>query len=269
MKIIRNIIIIFVGGILVLLVLNIGNSILATYLLRLDHPTNPFKLIPQKMTRIGEPLVLISQHIDEAWLTDFIHSVGLDEKTAKRLPSTHPLIVPYEWISKANPYPPLWWDVYGTEQDAIYLSFGYMGVDQQYHQITYIQGETDTTPSPFVAKARGRSTHDGDYFVRYTFYFSKRTTPIPLLTDNRTGEVKQWKPPPNYPDIDRIDWSTYTGGSYDGFEIMDIMFFATMIEGAVLVIGGICFLVHHRISHKSKPQIRLSTDNGIRQEAYE
>jgi hypothetical protein len=104
-----------------------------------------------------------------------------------------------------NPYPQPFDVVRG--RDVNYVSFGYVGIDDRYHQVTHYWGEADTTPSWLVRKVRGPRTGWGDYFVRYTIFLSRDLKPRPAITDAATGVVQRWEPPPTTPDVDRIDWS--------------------------------------------------------------
>jgi hypothetical protein len=93
-----------------------------------------------------------------------------------------------------NPYPPL------TVWDSGYVIYN---KDFQQKQITVLSGECDATPSVLVSKVRGDWTGYGDHFVTYVFYQSGLSG---------VGH-----------DYDRIDWYSWKGGSYDGFEEMLIV----------------------------------------------
>lgn len=86
------------------------------------------------------------------------------------------------------------------------------------------------------AKGRGPGTGWGDYYVRYTLFLSKSLKPRPLTIDIKTNEVTSWEPPSQWPDLDRLDWSTYSGGGYDGLEELFFGLEATCPEVAI---GGL------------------------------
>jgi hypothetical protein len=94
------------------------------------------------------------------------------------------------WEAKEyNPYPPL------SVWDSAYVVYN---KNSHQKQITILRGEADATPSILVSKSRGEWTGAGDYFVTYVFYQSG------LNGSHQT--------------YDSIDWYSWKGGSYDGFE---------------------------------------------------
>ena len=102
--------------------------------------------------------------------------------------------IAYAEAENDNPYPPL------SVWDSAYVIYN---KNFQQKQITVLSGECDATPSVLVSKARGDWTGYGDHFVTYIFYQS-----------GLSGVGY------NY---DRIDWYSWKGGSYDGFEEMLIV----------------------------------------------
>jgi hypothetical protein len=102
--------------------------------------------------------------------------------------------IAYVEAENDNPYPPL------SVLDSAYVIYN---KNFQQKQITVLSGECDATPSLLVDKARGNWTGAGDHFVTYIFYQSGLSG---------VGH--------NY---DRIDWYSWKGGSYDGFEEMLIV----------------------------------------------
>ncbi|HYV92444.1 MAG TPA: hypothetical protein VE978_11690 [Chitinophagales bacterium] len=98
--------------------------------------------------------------------------------------------IPYPAVEEYNPYPPIL-DIFDT-------AFVLYNKDFKLRQITILSGECDATPSILVDKARGKETGFGDHFVTYIFY-----------QDEMSGIGV---------DYDRIDWYSWRGGSYNGFE---------------------------------------------------
>jgi hypothetical protein len=151
------------------------------------------------------------------------------------LPSSHPLLVDISWVQRANPHPPLLAEVSeGYRRQLGYCSFGYLGVDERYHQVTLYVGESDTLPTFLVEKVRGRSTLWGDYFAQYLFLLSRETE----LTDQNGL--------PNQPQIDAIEWASFRGGSYDGFEEILGNIAATLAEFLLIGVVGAVVLVRRR-----------------------
>ena len=195
-----------------MLLLLIGNYLFAErYLLRLDWPRDPFTEIKQHLVPIANPVVLVGGgHGRDAPIAErFLAALG---QHPGPLPDQSDSLVPIDYVAHANPYPQPLDVVRGF--DISYVSFGYVGVDERYHQVTYYWGESDSTPSFLVRKVRGHETGWGDYFVRYTVFLSMDLKPHP----------SRW------PDIDRVDWSTYEGGSYNGFEEIGFALAATSVE---------------------------------------
>lgn len=164
----------------------------------------------------------------------FIKMINGDIDMIKSLPKKHKLLVDFSLVTKINPYPPLLIEYSKYYSNPYFLSFGYIDNFDTYKQVTLYQGEADTTPSPFIKKVRGNGTHEGDYFIKYQVFLSKCTKRRPLIID-KIGHVFKWKPPAVYPNIDDIEWSTYQGGSYDGFEEIIFTFWATLFQLILLL----------------------------------
>lgn len=102
--------------------------------------------------------------------------------------------IPFAQVQNYNPYPPI---LHLFRSDYVVYS-----KDAKLKQVTIFSGESDTTPSILVNKSRGNYTWGGDYFVTYIFYQSNITT---------------YKDTVNC-DYNNIDWYSFRGGSYNGFE---------------------------------------------------
>lgn len=155
---------------------------------------------------------------------EFLEDHELNRATLEKLPSTHDWLIDISWITRANPYPPLLAEFNeGYEKQAAYFSFGYLGRDERYHQVTVYSGEADTIPSFLVRKVRGSDTHNGDYFVSYAFLLSRTVKVDP-----------KWKAFPqikwNRPQIDDVRWNSYIGGSSDQIEELLISPLMTIAE---------------------------------------
>jgi hypothetical protein len=201
------------------------------YLLRLDWPSDPFASISKHLVAVREPVALIAggRGKDEPVLRGFTAAVGLTSPMRPALANT---LIPIQQVTRGNPYPQPFAVVNGRDVD--YVSYGYVGADGRYHQVTHYWGESDATPSILVKKVRGPQTGWGDYFVRYTVYLSRDLKSKPRTVSAEAGEVTSWEPPPTSVDVDRVDWSTYEGGSYDGFEELGFAVIATPLEGMVV-----------------------------------
>lgn len=219
-----------VVGVGVLVAALVGNYLFAQcFILRVNCPANPMAEIPKHMAAVASPLTLVAggRGREETLRSRFSQIVGLRDQT---LPETADAFVDISYVAKANPNPQPLDSVSGRSVN--HLSYGYVGKDERYHQVTYYWGESDSTPSFLVRKVRGRTTGWGDYFVQYTVYISRDLKNRPGMIDSN-GTVVRWEPPPAYPDIDRIDWSTYGGGSYDGFEELGFALVGTVTEAGV------------------------------------
>ncbi len=113
--------------------------------------------------------------------------------------------IQYKSVENYNPYPPIL-----NLFDTAYVIYN---KDFKLKQITILSGECDATPSLLVDKARGEQTGFGDYFVTYIFYQNEISG---------TGV-----------DYDRIDWYSWRGGSYDGFE--ELWFFPMIIAELLIL----------------------------------
>lgn len=98
--------------------------------------------------------------------------------------------ISYLEVERDNPYPPI-----AHLFDSAYVIYT---KDGKLKQITILSGECDATPSILVDKVRGNETGFGDHFITYIFYKSEM----------RRSHVE----------YDRIDWYSWRGGSYNGFE---------------------------------------------------
>jgi len=219
-------------------ILLIPNYFLAQKILRLEehhHIDIKDKIVPVRL-----PLVLKYELGERATenpaVAKIIEQAGLSPGDAAALPSEHPELVDIEWVRRANPYPPLLYGYYSTGYHYGFVSFGYMGVDDDYHQITFYRGEADSTPSLFIPKTRGSQTGWGDYFIEYTVYLTSNSFKNSTRDTLASGKARELSSPLYPPDIDRIDWNTYEGGSYNGFEeiIMALI-------GPILELGLIAF----------------------------
>lgn len=176
---------------------------LAPRLLRLEQPAEALTRLNSYLVPVREPLVLSAVGFDgrPELLRRFLDAVGLH--AADEIPATHPLLIPIEWVAAANPYTPLLAEY--TDYSMSAVSLGYLGDDGRYHQVSFYLGEADTTPSWLVTKVRGSETRWGDYFVHY----------IVLLSSAIDGPPGRRQ---NSPQLDRVDWGSHAGGSYNGFE---------------------------------------------------
>lgn len=197
------------------------NYLLIARLLHLDRSLSPVK--QRDFVPVARPLVLEMSGDMKPAAEDLLRrmgvSVGIDQ-----IPREHPLLVNISWIQRSNPHPPILAEISGNYRSS-YCSFGYLGTDGRFHQVTLYGGESDTLPSFLVERVRGRSTLWGDYFVQYLFLLSRETK----LTD-QNGHL-------NHPQIDAIEWASFRGGSYNGFEEIFGNAAATLLE--LLVVGAV------------------------------
>ncbi|UTW66007.1 hypothetical protein KFE94_15310 [bacterium SCSIO 12643] len=121
--------------------------------------------------------------------------------------------IPYEDIERYNPYPPIL-----HLMDSEYIIYKKGG---RLRQITILTGESDATPSLLVKKARGEQTGFGDHFVTYIIY------------NDLEG---------NSYDYDAIDWYSWKGGSYDGFE--ELWQFPMLLFELLLIVGYVKWSGH-------------------------
>ena len=231
-KLFKNFIAVIVGLPILLAVLVGVNFYVISRLLRVD--SDVLSGVKAQLVPVGKPLVL---KVDEDGnLREAAHEIAaLLGVKGQDLPSSHPLLVDISWVQRANPYPPLLAEISeGYRRQLGYCSFGYLGVDDRYHQVTLYVGESDTLPAFLVEKVRGRSTLWGDYFTQYLFYLSRETE---LLDPNGR---------PHFPQIDAIEWASFRGGSYDGFEEIFGNAAATLAELLLIGMVGAIVLVRRR-----------------------
>lgn len=205
------------------------NYLLISHLLHLDRDLSPAE--QAGFVPVAKPLVLamssdMRRAAEETLLRSGIRS-GVDQ-----IPKEHPLLIDISWIQSANPYPPLLAEIGGYRSS--YFSFGYLGADERYHQVTLSVGETDTLPTFLVEKVRGRRTLGGDYFAQYLFHLSRE---MKLIDPNG---------PPNQPQIDSIEWASFRGGSYDGSEEILGNAAATLAELLLIGVVGAVVLARNR-----------------------
>jgi hypothetical protein len=198
------------------------NYFVALRLLRLEQGDEAFSRLSRSLGPVETPLAFSVEglNLDHPSVARFSESVGLDASVRKTLPESHPLSIDLEWILAANPYPPTLDELRGSLPP--HISFGYLNSEGEFHQITSFGGEADTTPSILTPKARGEQTGYGDFFVYYIFH---------LKRESATDE----SPSLSSIDITNVDWSSYAGGSYNGFEEIEFTIVATVAEVAVLV----------------------------------
>lgn len=130
--------------------------------------------------------------------------------------------IAYAETENDNPYPPL------SVWDSAYVIYN---KNFQQKQVTVLSGECDATPSVLVSKVRGDWTGFGDHFVTYIFY------------QGGLSGIGH-----NY---DRIDWYSWKGGSYDGFEEMLIV---PMVIGELIIL-----IVVVQIRKRKRAKILLNT----------
>ena len=193
------------------------NYLLVLEVLRINK--DPLAEIARRMPTIARPLVLESSEDMRGVARDFLLGLGLTPQTIQALPRQHSLLIDLTWIARANPYPPLLGEYNPNYGRPSTFSLGYIGREGHYHQVTYYNGEADTTPSFLVRKIRGEQTHNGDYFVSYAVLLSKSGEPDPTVTD-----------PQSPPTLDVVRWGAFRGGSYDGFEEILIPPAAALVE---------------------------------------
>jgi len=205
-----------------------ANYFIARELLGLEDPGEGLSRLAPRLEPVETPLAFDvgGMGSDLTSVTRFAERFGLDRPAMEALPAKHPLSVDLGWILARNPYPPTLAELRGSSPP--YISFGYMDVGGAFHQVTSFGGEADTTPSVLTPKARGRATGHGDYFVHYLFHLRRP----PSTTEAASQPAIQ---------IMQIDWSTYAGGSYNGFEEIRFTLVATGLELALLlfVLGAV------------------------------
>lgn len=206
------------------------NYLFIKRLLHLDRNLSPVE--QAGFVPIVQPLVLAMSSDMKPVVGDLFFRMGVSAGI-DQIPREHPLLIRLSWIQRANPYPPLLAEISESYQ-ASYCSFGYLGVDRRYHQVTLYQGESDSLPTFLVGKVRGRSTLWGDYFAQYLFHLSRETA---LLDPHGR---------PHYPKIDAIEWASFRGGSYDGFEEIFGNAAATLAELLLIGVASASVLARRR-----------------------
>lgn len=213
------------------------NHEMATVLLRLVH--DPLAEAGEWMVPMSTPVVLTAGDRQSLWTArEELRKLGIT--LPNDLPQKHPLLLDISWVQAANPYPPLLAE-FNPDYGRSYFSFGYLGIDGRYHQLSTLSGETDTTPSLFIKKVRGAQTNWGDYYVEYVLLITKEVKPVPRVTD-KSGNVSSWEKPA--PTIDLATWGTYAGGGYDGFEEFGITAIAVLAELLLLAHVSSVFRFH-------------------------
>lgn len=215
------------------------NYLIALRLLRLSPPSEDFAGVHSFAKSCRTPLVASVGEIELAqpMTSRFFATVGLDESEWLRLPSTHSKFVDIGWILRANPYPPFLSEIKG--QLPAHISYGCLGEEGDYYQVTFTGGEADSTPSILTPKMRGSRTGHGDYFVRYIFYLKRKMSPEaePLVID--------------------IDWSTYAGGSYNASDEIRFTIVATGVELALILIFSAGWLSCCKIPGRAGCRLRV------------
>lgn len=217
------------------------NYSVAVALLRLEDGDEMFDRLSRSVEPVETPLAFSVGGIepDHPSVGRFSESVGLTAAMRRGLPETHPQLIDLPWILAASPYPPTLDEIQGPEPP--HLSFGYLGGDGDFHQVTFFGGEADTTPSVLTPKARRDKTGHGDFFVRYAFQLRRPGSAVELASLSSV-------------DIMNVDWSSYAGGSYNGFEEIEFTIVATTIEVALLVLVslGALWARRRRRLHRSE-----------------
>ncbi|MCP4548093.1 MAG: hypothetical protein GY835_16640 [bacterium] len=196
-------------GLLLLPVLALLNGQAVRHVLRIDRSFQDE--LKAHLTPLKEPLALTMYGYgarSAPFWKSYLDDLGLVAGDLADLPDQHPELIGFSEAAKLNPYPPLLFEVSeGYAYDRKFISFAYRGEDDRFHQLTQYSGEADTTPSIFVPKVRGDYTYEGDYFVCYSILLSRKP-PAP----GRKSHVQ----------VDWIGWNSHRGGSYNGFEEMDL-----------------------------------------------
>ena len=64
---------------------------------------------------------------------------------------------------------------------------------------------------------------------------SKETAAQPVIL-SPSGEVTQWREPSALPQIEALQWQSYRGGSYDGFEEVGFTFLGALLLTPILAL---------------------------------
>lgn len=189
-------------------------------------------------------------------LGQYLRAVSLSKEKARRLIAGRALLVPVNQLARYNPYPPLLEQI-RNEPIRYYFSFACLGKDERFYQVTQYQGETDTLPSLLVEKTRGEKTLFGDRFVTYTVFSSG--DPLKQRVLNLQGEGAVSDPLAAFPNIDRIDWNSYAGGSYDAVGALRLICWATIVEG-ILIYVSIVSWAFRRHWKRAKRHLMVSAE---------
>ena len=197
-------------GLVVLPGLALLNGQAVRHVLRIDRSYQDE--LKAHLTPLKRPLALSMHGYGANWAPfweSYLGDLGLVTGGLADLPEQHPELIAFSEVAKLNPYPPLLFEVSeGYAYDRKFMSLAYRGEDDRIHQLTQRYcGEADTTPSIFVPKVRGAETFYGDYFVCYSILLSHK----PPAHGHKSHVQVNW-----------IVWSSYRGGSYNGFEEMDL-----------------------------------------------
>lgn len=242
----RNLFSVVVGGSLLLGCLGWVNYLLSKRLVGLQSAELAISDAQRDMVDVSRPLVLESGgSLTKSATLELLRDVGMYNSEIARLPNEHPLLLGLPWIQRANPYPPTLGEYNpGYTFNSGHFSYGYLGVDSRYHQLTYYYGESDTTPSLLVRKAPGDDTNDGDYYVLYIFIFSRDifgSEPSDPYGPRSQEDIR--------PKLDYAAWSTYRGGGSDARE--EVAFTAAMTLLETVIVG----VVLARWRRRPRPQL--------------
>jgi hypothetical protein len=206
----------FAAGLVVAL---IANYLLAVHVvLRIrNYPTPDFG---GTITPVAEPVVLTALHSQ-------LPAFGFVSRLAAHrpdLPTESKLLVEVDDVDRANPYPNLAATNRGEKPEG--RSFGYIGTEGRYHQVTVYVGMAPTTPSWLFRdrSIEGGKGADYDYFLCYTVYLSRDRG-----DDANPGAIR----------VDRVNWSAYHGVGGDGERVDEFLFAAgaTALEIPALFFG--------------------------------
>jgi hypothetical protein len=212
----------FALGLLVALVANYLFAIHVVLRIR-NYPSPDFD---GTMTPVAEPIVLTP-------LPSQLPALGIVSRVGAHrpdLPTHSKLLIEIDDVDRANPHPNLAATNRGDKPAG--RSFGYLGTDGRYHQLTVYLGMAPTTPSWLFRDrgVEGGTGTDYDYFLCYTVYLS-RAQPGALEPGaaDPSGGIQ----------VDRVNWSAYHGAGGDGERLDEFLFAAgaTAIEIPALLFG--------------------------------
>jgi hypothetical protein len=196
----------------------ITNYLLAIHVvLRIrNYPTPDFVGTP---IPVSEPVVLTA-------LQSQLPAFGFVSRLAAHrpdLPTESKLLIEVDDVDRANPHPNLAATNRGEKPEG--RSFGYIGTDGRYHQVTVYVGMAPTTPSWLFRdrSIEGGKGTDYDYFLCYTVYLSRDRD------DANPGAIH----------VDQVNWSAYHGAGGDGERVDEFLFAAgaTAVEVPALFFG--------------------------------